>query len=184
MFIESGDDLALGTGPRYGLYGVAQGSSDFCIGVRGEAGGTGANYGINGVAPSGAGNYAGYFSGNKVRMTTNAGNTTTNGIGDRWRDNGIVAWGKVLSTGAIQGTAEFGVSSVSRDSAGAYTITLDATAGAAEFLIPMAQAEVESPGTIRIVSINQNGTNTFSVYINNSAFARVDSDFVFMVTAR
>ena len=47
--------------------------------------------------------------------------------------------------------------------------------------------EVVSPNsaaTARLVTIDQIGTNTFTVYINNGSFAPVNNDFVFMVTAR
>ena len=119
---------------------------------------------------------------NGVRIASNAGGSKSIGVGERYRDNGIVAWGKVTSGGTL--SADFGVTSVTHDSAGAYTITLDATASDAATLIPIAQAEVESPGTIRIVSINQISTKTFGVYINNSSFTRENNDFVFLVTAR
>jgi len=119
---------------------------------------------------------------NGLHLAMAAGASKTIEIGEHYRDNGIVAGGKVLSSGSL--TGEFGVSSVSHDSTGAYTITVDITASSSTTLIPMAIAEVESAGTIRIISVNQTGLSTFEVYINSSGFNRVDNDFVFMVTAR
>ncbi len=88
----------------------------------------------------------------------------------------------------MSATNEYGVSNVVRNSAGNYTVTLDVTADAAANLIPMAAAEVEavpvSAATARIVSINQQTTTTFDVYIVNGSWVAVDNDFVFMVTAR
>ncbi len=119
---------------------------------------------------------------NGLCLAMAAGASKTIEVGDHYRDNGIVAWGKVLSSGSL--SSEFGVNSVSHDSTGAYTITVDATATSSSTLIPLAVAEVESAATIRIISVNQTSPSTFEVYINSSGFNRVDNDFMFMVTAR
>ena len=119
---------------------------------------------------------------NGVRMVSDANPSISVEVGERFRDNGIVAWGKVASTGTL--SAYFGVGTVVRNGTGDYSIVIDATAETAATLIPFAQAEVESQGTIRFVSINQTGAQSFDVYINNINSNAVDNDFMFMVTAR
>jgi hypothetical protein len=122
-----------------------------------------------------------------VKLSKNAGAATETRIGERYRDNSIVAWAKVELDGNA-GTDHFGVTSVAHPATGRYDITLDASAASAATLIPIAIAERDSQpnsaATIRIVSVNQTGTNTFSVYINDGTWAPVNNDFVFMVTAR
>jgi len=125
---------------------------------------------------------------NGVSLSVNAGNTTAIDVGERYRDNAIVAWAKIQG-GAVAGTADFGVASVQHvTGSGVYTITLDVSAFGTNHLIPIATAEVDSPpvgaANVRIVSINQIGQDQFVVYINNGNWALVDNDFVFMVTAR
>jgi hypothetical protein len=121
-----------------------------------------------------------------LRLSIDAGWGQSIAIGDRYRDNAIIAWARVGSSG--DATWEFGVASVSREGVGNYLIELDASAVGVTALIPIAIAEVESqPDTAaeaRIVSINQTNYNIFRVYINNGSWAPVDNDFVFMVTAR
>ncbi len=129
-----------------------------------------------------------FFTSGRVNVGDAAGNTTTISKGDYRQDNSIVAWGKVTGSTGFVSTNEYGVSNVVRNSAGNYTVTLDITADAAANIIPMAAAEVEavpvSAATARIVSINQQTTTTFDVYIVNGSWLAVDNDFVFMVTAR
>jgi hypothetical protein len=166
-------------------------------GLRGYAtAATGINYGVVGKSWSPTG-YGGYFTnesggvalyaGGGVSVTVNAGAAKPISVGDRYRDNAIVAWAKVSSGGSV--SAEFGVASVTKDAgAGSYLIALDARAASAAYLIPIAIAEVESlpanAAGLRIVSINQAASYTFRVYINNGSGTPVDNDFVFMVTAR
>ena len=125
---------------------------------------------------------------NGVSLSINAGNTTAIDVGERYRDNAIVAWAKIQD-GAVAGTADFGVANVQHvNDTGVYTITLDVSAASINHLIPIAIAEVESPpvgaANVRIVSVNQIGQSQFVVYINNGNWTLVDADFVFMVTAR
>jgi len=121
-----------------------------------------------------------------LRLSIDAGYAQSITIGDRYRDNAIIAWGSVGSNGDLYW--EFGVTSVSREGVGNYLIEIDDSAVGVTALIPIAIAEVESqPDTAaeaRIVSINQTAYNIFRVYINNGSWAPVDNDFVFMVTAR
>ena len=121
-------------------------------------------------------------------MTVNAGGAMTITVGDRYRDNAVVAWAKVSGTGIGSIQSEFGVSSVDHYNTGCYRIYLNISATDAASLIPMAIAEIDSApdsaAEVRIVSINQMAPNIFNVYINNGNWALVDNDFVFMVTAR
>jgi hypothetical protein len=123
-----------------------------------------------------------------VQLGIDAGDLTTISVGDRYRDNAIVAWAKIGggTPGSIQ--AEFGISSVDHYGVGLYKIYLDINAVDAFSLIPMAIAEIDTApvnaGQIRIVSINQLSTNIFDVYINDGNGNLVNNDFVFMVTAR
>ena len=123
-----------------------------------------------------------------VHMGINAGEAMTITVGDRYRDNGIVAWAKIAGgdPGSIQ--AEFGISSVDHYMTGAYKIYLDVSAEDAAALIAIAIAEIDTAptgaGDLRIVSINQLEPNIFTVYINDGNGNLVNNDFVFMVTAR
>jgi hypothetical protein len=123
-----------------------------------------------------------------VRLNINAGSAMTITVGDRYRDNAIVAWAKIIGTGIGSISSEFGVSSVDHNNPGCYTIYLDIDATNASSLIPIAIAEIDlaptSADTVRIVSINQIAPKIFDVYINNGNWDLVDNDFVFMVTAR
>jgi hypothetical protein len=125
---------------------------------------------------------------NGISLAINAGEAKTIDIGERYRDNAIVAWAKILGTGIGSIQSEFGVDSVEHNNTGSYRIYLDVSAADAGSLIPIAIAEVDSApvsaASVRIVSINQVATNSFIVYINNGNWQLVDNDFVFMATAR
>jgi hypothetical protein len=122
----------------------------------------------------------------RVSIPTNATGATTINVGDRYRDNAIIAWANVNSDGTIGW--DFGVASVTRAGAGNYIVELDAeTAGTSSF-IPIAIAEVESQpdsaAEARIVSINQTAQSIFRVYITDGNWTMVDNQFIFMVTGR
>jgi hypothetical protein len=121
-----------------------------------------------------------------VHLGIDAGESTAIAVGDRYRDNAVVAWAKVSSGGTID--AEFGVTSVDHYNTGCYTIYVDVTAVTAASLVPFAIAEIDAApvgaANVRIVSINQTSVNTFNVYINNGSWNLVNNDFVIMVTAR
>jgi len=165
-------------------------------GLRGWArAASGVNYGViaGSWSPDGYGGYfdndgGGYALGVEggMRMTVNAGYAKPIDVGDRYRDNAIIAWAMVSSNGAVGW--EFGVASVTRAGAGNYMIELDAHAAGVTALIPIAIAEVEtqpdSAAEVRIVSINQTADNIFRIYINDGNWNVVDNDFVFVVTGR
>jgi hypothetical protein len=181
-----------------GYRNIASGDFSFAAGYRAKAGFIGsfvwADYNMADLSASAPNQFVvratngAFFTAGKVNIVPDAGNATTAYMGDRYRDNGIVAWGKVTGSTGFVSTNEYGVSDVIRNSAGNYSITLDITADDAATLIPMAAAEVDaapaSAASARIVSINQTGTRTFDVYILNGNWTAVDNDFVFMVTAR
>jgi hypothetical protein len=123
-------------------------------------------------------------------MVSDAGPTTSISVGDRYRDNAVVAWAKITAAGTVDdsGKSEFGVKSVTKNVAGSYTIVLDSAASGAGTLIPMAVAEIDSQpidaASTRVVSVNQRTTDTLDVYINRGSGTAVDNDFVFLATAR
>jgi hypothetical protein len=174
-----------------GGYNIASGDDSFAAGRRAQANHDGAFVWGDSTDADIASTKDDQFvirASNGVSLSVNAGNTTAIDVGERYRDNAIVAWAKIQG-GAVAGTADFGVASVQHvNGSGIYTITLDVSAFSSNHLIPIANVEVDSPpagaANVRIVSINQVGQNQFVVYINNGNWALVDNDFVFMVTAR
>lgn len=123
---------------------------------------------------------------NGVRLASDAGSGKSVNVGEYYRDNSIIAWARVTAGGGL--SADFGVASVARPSAGQYIMTLTASSRSALSLIPMAVAETDTApvgaSNVRIVSVNQVGTGEFRVYITNGSYNLVDNDFVFMVTGR
>jgi len=123
---------------------------------------------------------------NGVWIAQDLGAQRTANVGERFRDNGIIAWARITSAGLF--IDSFNVTNVVSSGTGAYRVYIGANAGAGNTLVPMAVAEVDSQPTaaadVRIVSVNQIGLNYFDVWINNGLFAAVDNDFLFMVTGR
>jgi hypothetical protein len=122
-----------------------------------------------------------------VSLTVDAGESKAIDIGEHYRDNAIVAWGKVTgSTGAI--AADFGVLTVTHSSTGNYLITLEATAASAAELVPIANIELDAPAfnatDARLIYIDQKTTTQFGVYITNGNYIEIDNDFTFIVTGR
>lgn len=122
-------------------------------------------------------------AGNGLVLPTNATSAKPVSIGELYRDNGLVAWGKVVGgSGAI--TDDYGVVSVVRTGVGTYAITLSAvTAGGGASMIPVVTA-LAPGGTIRIANASITGASTFSVFVYTTGPALVDNDFVFTVTGR
>jgi hypothetical protein len=122
----------------------------------------------------------------RVHIPTDATWATTIDVGDRYRDNAVIAWANVNSDGTVGW--EFGVTSVTRAGAGNYIIEIDAATVGTSSYIPMAIAEVEaqpdSAAAARILSINQTSNSIFRVYITDGNWAMVDNQFMFMVTGR
>ncbi|MGH8015186.1 MAG: hypothetical protein ACREBV_03250, partial [Candidatus Zixiibacteriota bacterium] len=99
-------------------------------------------------------------AGGHVSVGGDAGPSTTVAIGERYRDNALVAWGRVSAAGVL--TNEFGVASLAHPTTGTYTITIDDTASLAGNFIAMVVPEVDAmPGsvaTVRLAYVDQNGT--------------------------
>jgi len=121
-----------------------------------------------------------------VALTVNATNATAVPVGTLYRDNTVVAWGRVSGNTL---TDAFNVASVVRNSAGNYTVTLNTTfAGTA--LLPVVSisyigAQPTTAAGVRIAAADQLLSSTaFNVYTNNGLFAAADADFNFIVTGR
>lgn len=123
---------------------------------------------------------------NGVWIAQNRGTGQTAGFGERFRDNGIIAWARITSAGTV--SANYNITQCVHSAEGAYQIDIGATADSMLSLVPVAVAEVDSQpltaGNMRLVSVNQNSGYRFDVWINNGSFAPTNSDFVFIVTGR
>lgn len=122
-----------------------------------------------------------------VVLTADAGNFSSVPVGMHYRDNAVFAWGRVSSNGAIADS--FNVANVGRNSAGNYTVTLNASVTGTA-LVPIvtvayAGSAPTTAATMRIASTGQPlSSSTFNVYINSGTFAPADADFSFIVTGR
>ncbi|MCA1614711.1 MAG: hypothetical protein LC795_11330 [Acidobacteria bacterium] len=120
-----------------------------------------------------------------LRASVNAGSAAAVTVGERYRDNALIGWGKVLGNGVVNANESFGIT-VTRDSDGVYTVTL--LSAPTHQSVPVAVAEVDaaptSAATARLVTIDQIDLTHFKVYITNGSFAAVDNDFTFVVTGR
>jgi len=121
-----------------------------------------------------------------LTMTNGAGNAVSVPIGTVYKDNTVVAWGRV--TGNTLQDA-FNVASVVRNSAGNYTVTLNTQFTGTALVPTVSIAYIGAPpttaATMRFASTGQNLSNTtFNVYSNNGTFAAADADFTFIVTGR
>src|SRR5262249_35751931 len=121
-----------------------------------------------------------------VALTVNATNATAVPVGSLYRDNTVVAWGRVSGNTL---TDAFNVASAVHNSAGNYTVTLNTTfTGTA--LVPVVSisyigAQPTTAANVRIAAVDQLLSNTaFNVYTNNGLFAAADADFTFIVTGR
>jgi hypothetical protein len=128
---------------------------------------------------------------NKLVASRNQSSATgTKAIGDRFRDNSIIAWASIQGDGTLVGaTTSFGITSVTKTAVGSYRIVVDVAATfPASNLVPVAIAELASPpssaATLRIVSINQNTNTSFDVFMSNGLGAPVDNRFTVIVTGR
>jgi len=121
---------------------------------------------------------------NGVRIATDAGGSKTTDVGERYRDNGIIAWGSIYSNGVVAGS--YGVSNVTRNSAGNYTITMTASSATVTCAVvsPEIDAHPTSAAAARLASVDAINATTINVYITNGSYAAVDNDFQFVVTAR
>ena len=123
---------------------------------------------------------------NGVSLTANAGSAKSIAVGERYRDNALIAWGDISSTGTWAGQS-FGISSITK-STGIYTITLSSQPSNSFNIVPVAIAEMDAPPTgaasARLVTINIISANQFVVYITDGTYALTDHQFLFMATGR
>ena len=108
-------------------------------------------------------------------------------VGERFRDNSIVAWARVGADGNA-GAGAFGVLKASRLAPGEYLITLSAQARSPEELAPTATCLTpRAPGVpqaLRIASVNVEGPNLVHIFISDGDGRPVDGEFVFLATGR
>lgn len=123
---------------------------------------------------------------NGMRLTANAGDLKHVDVGERYRDNSIIAWAKINANGTIN--TNFGVVSIDHDFPGIYDITIDAATANPESLVPVASPLLASAPTdalsVRFLAIRQLTSIQFRVFVNNGNYAPVDTAFTFMATGR
>jgi len=120
---------------------------------------------------------------NGVRIAVDAGGSKTTNVGERYRDNGIVAWGTIWGNSIAD---SYGVSSFTHNSAGNYTITI--TAAPTNEICAVATPEIDTQPTsaaaARIIAIDKINITTVNVYMTDGYYNAVDNDFHFVITAR
>lgn len=141
------------------------------------------------VARNGSGSFAaGTITANSLVVSTNAPSAfgSTIGIGQRYRDNGIMAWARVSASGSASPT--FGIASVVKNGVGSYTVTTHASAANSTSLVPIAVVEIDSQPMnidfVKFISVNQQAANSFQVFVNRGSGTPIDGDFLFIVTGR
>ncbi|WP_322805499.1 hypothetical protein [Thermanaerothrix sp.] len=126
-----------------------------------------------------------------VQFNQDAGESKTIEIGERYRDNGIVAWGQVWDGETVDLTGDFGVWSVSRsnDNYG-YHVVLDVSATQGSVFVvtvtPIFDSTMALTANVSQIAINQDGNPEFDVYIRDGYGNYVTSlcGFNFIVTGR
>jgi hypothetical protein len=128
---------------------------------------------------------------NGLFLANDAGNSKVVQIGERYRDNSIVAWGRVSAIGVLD--TNFNAASITKVGAGHYRVNLNTALQSGFSLVPVVTPEVDDVGgvppvgaaNVRFAVTNQvlNGSN-FEVFIYNGSFNSVDNDFQFIVTGR
>jgi hypothetical protein len=124
---------------------------------------------------------------NGLSLASDAGAAKAIDIGERYRDNAIVAWADVNSNGSI--LDEFGVTGVVHTGgSGIYRITIDAVPASTGSLIPVVTLELDaiptSAATARLAYVNIISASVFDVYVTNGSHAATDHQFLVIVTAR
>ncbi len=117
----------------------------------------------------------------KLVSSTAAGPGTRVSVGERTRDNAIVAWALVAADGST-GTDEYGVLRVTHTGTGTYTIAIDAVT---KVLVPVAAPRTDARGLgAHVASVAQTGPSEVTVFIRGLDGRLVDGAFAFMATAR
>lgn len=129
---------------------------------------------------------------NGLRLVNDAGSSRVVPVGTLYRDNAIVAWGRVTATGALD--SGFNVESITKVGTGHYKVTLNTSLQSGFSLIPIVTPEVDEAvgnvppvgaANVRFAATNQfaAGTN-FDIFVYNGSFNSVDNDLHFIVTGR
>ncbi|MGB8167472.1 MAG: DNRLRE domain-containing protein [Chthoniobacteraceae bacterium] len=172
-----------------GISNTASGTSSFAAGNRAKAANTGSFVWGDSTAAdisSTANDQFTIRANGGVALTVNATNAVSVPVGTLYKDNTLVAWGRVASNALADG---FNVASVVRNSAGNYTVILN-TSFTGTALVPVVSvsysgAQPTTAAAVRIASTNQLLSNTsFNVFVNSGTFAAADADFTFIVTGR
>ncbi len=122
-----------------------------------------------------------------VTLTVDATNANSVPVGTLYRDNIVAAWGRVAADGTLSDA--FNVASVTRNSAGNYTVVLN-TAFSGSALVPVVSVaylsgvQPSTAATLRIAATQLTSNTTFFVFINNGNFTPADAYFTFVVTGR
>lgn len=202
---DAGDEAAVGGGTRNSASGIhaaipggfdnrAAGNWSFAAGYRATVNGSDdgtflwSDRSSTSRFYSAAVNEFGVRAASGVRLALNSpGPGYNREVGRVYRDNTIVAWGKVAADGTA-GDNTFGVALTTNQAAGFYEIQLRAEATNAAQLVMVASPEIDaqpaSAAAARMVSVDQRTATNFYIYINNGAFTPVDNDFTFIVTGR
>lgn len=186
---DSNSAMGLGSAIPGGRRNAAMGNFSFAAGLRARAAHFGAfvwGDSTDADVSSDTSNQFKIRATNGMRLAADAGTTKVIGIGDYYRDNSVVAWGNISSTGILE--SEFGVASVAKGGPGVYTVNVDVTSIQPSYLVMVVSPEIDamptSDGTARIAAVDQVDQNTFNVYITNGSWAGVDNEFTFIVMAR
>jgi hypothetical protein len=173
-----------------GSSNTAAGSTSFAAGNRAKAVNTGSfvwGDSTNADVTSTANDQMTIRASGGVALTVNATNGASVPVGTLYKDNAIVAWGRVTSNALVE---SFNVASVSHNSAGNYSVQVNAVAFTG-FALPVVSVSYPSgstpttAATVRIATTGLTGfLNVFSVFINSGTFAPTDADFTFIVTGR
>lgn len=119
-------------------------------------------------------------------LAANAGSNGTVNVGERYRDNGILAWARISADGTVN--AQFGIEEVEKLGTGEYEVTLAVSTtnvyNQAIMVTPEIDSQPGSTSAMRIASVNQIDEQTLRVYMNRGNGDEVDNDFTLMVTGR
>ncbi|MGB9798869.1 MAG: hypothetical protein ACPLUL_02090 [Thermanaerothrix sp.] len=126
-----------------------------------------------------------------VQFNQDAGENKTIEIGERYRDNGIVAWGQVWDGDmGIDLTGDFGIQSVSRDDSNFYYhVILDVNATSDSVFVvtvtPIYDPTMALIANVSQVTVNDDNHPEFDVYLSNgNSLITGFCGFNFIVTGR
>jgi hypothetical protein len=201
-FIGGGDDNLINAGAQFATIpgGLSNeigvnGSFSFAAGRRAVANHTGSFVWADSTNADFSSTQADQFrirAENGLSLANDAGPNKVVPIGTLFRDNTVVAWGRITSAGVLE--TNFNVASVTRVSAGRYEVLLNSSLQSGFTLMPAVTAEVDPDGSnvvptgaanARIAVTNQVAAGIrFEIYIYNGSFNLVDNDVSFIVVGR